>query len=543
MRGDGSGSNRLRLGVIIDRDPLFEPWEVRLFETLARLETVDLAFVVVLPHAAPTPAESRWLKRFLGWESRLLKTPLRPRYDLSFTSLKDLKPYGPGARRHRKADILLNHARQSLPEDHRFREKEIWGYSVFLPGQSPDAQAIAPVITDAPFTEVSIGRIGPGGKHTPIARARTNTKPVATYNGAFASDVLPQLLMRELAAFRLGLAHATPDCADTGRIAATGRDRTHQDRFAAPLPYAMHMTGRASKAAFARARGALDRRANQWSLMVGRGDPLTNSMGALVELDQPAGESRAHPFLFVKDGVTWVFYQAFGPAHPQGKLHVGRLDGDRLFDVQALNFGPIHAAFPYIFAHDGEVFMVPETHQRDQVEVWRCLEFPGQWVLHASALEGQAPADSVLFEHGSAWWLFTSHASGDMPDYCRELHVYQASGPDLSELTPHALNPAVMDTTCARMGGRPFVRNGTLYRPGQNSSHGLLGFGLSIMAIDTLTLTDYREHRVRSINAVRRKGTIGCHHLDVAPGQFIIDARRTTARRGLGRRPITLHAR
>lgn len=572
MRGDGETRRRLRLGIITDADPLFDDWEVRLFEQISARDTLHLAFVIALPDPAPRPPRSAMLERILALESRMVKPGVVPRVGTSFTALRDLVQYPPSARRHKPADILLNHARQTLGEGLKLREREIWSYSHLMQaGAAP--HGLGPVLADAPFTRVAIHRAIDGAPASLLAEALTNTKAVGTYNTAFAEDIVPTLVMRELEALRIGLDAAAgepgpkatytsgavlPDtCVEPsargaeGYAVPSGTERAREpaggqpDAGIQPLAYASCLARRLGRAAVERGAKRLGTMPGRWSLMVGDGDILGHDLAGLTELVQPPGEHRADPFLLDHDGDTWVFFEAFGGTRPHGEIMVGRLEGNRLVDEQPLNLGPIHVSYPQVFAHDGEIYMVPETHQRDRVEVWRCVEFPGRWVMHAHALTGTAPADSTLVEHDGAWWLFTSHGSGALPDYCRELHIYKVNGPDLSGLTAHARNPVLIDTTRARMGGRFFRRGNTLYRPGQNTSFGLYGYGLSIMAIEVLTLSAYRERCVRTITPDRARGTTGCHHLDAGAdgkGRFIVDTRRAFGRPPFGARPIALHA-
>lgn len=149
-----------------------------------------------------------------------------------------------------------------------------------------------------------------------------------------------------------------------------------------------------------------------WSLVVSEGDILNSPLDRLTELKQPKGEFRADPFLFEHGGEKYVFFEACGHGGAKGRIEVGRIAGDQLEDVQALDLGEAHNSYPYVFEHGDDIFMIPETHERNRVEVWRCVDFPGQWTLHATALEGQSPADTVLFEWEGQNWLFTNLGSG-----------------------------------------------------------------------------------------------------------------------------------
>ena len=210
--------------------------------------------------------------------------------------------------------------------------------------------------------------------------------------------------------------------------------------------------------------------------------------------------------------------------------------------MSELDLGGIHVSYPYVFECEGEIFMIPETHQRNRVEVWRCTHFPAKWELHATALEGMSPADTVILEWNEQRWLLTSLSTGSILDHCMELHVYRIDGPDLREVEAHPLNPVVLDTTRARNGGRPFVRHGRLIRPAQITSHGLYGFGVVFMEVTELSMEGYEEKEIRRIEPDRRQATTGCHHVDSSGDFFILDVRRAYGAKLLGARPIALRA-
>jgi hypothetical protein len=104
--------------------------------------------------------------------------------------------------------------------------------------------------------------------------------------------------------------------------------------------------------------------------------------------------------------------------------------------------------------------------------------------------------------------------------------VFRVDGPDLKSIEPHAFNPVVFDSRRARNAGRVLEMNGKLYRPGQDNSHGLYGYGLRLMEINQLSLDDYEEVEHEAIAPDFEPGIIGCHHLDIRGEQVIMDVRK-----------------
>ncbi len=441
-----------------------------------------------------------------------------------------------------EADIALCHLRGGWPSD-AVNAAEIWGYDALL--DKPDGLGIGEVCRRDPITRVAVirhsgdeARNDEGGGV--IAVSETNTKISGSFTAAYALDKLVPVVFRAL---RRRTSGKDVDRDVTKSLAASDR-RPVPGAPAAPLYVAS-----VSRAVFDRLTAAGFRRAglrpSSWSLFLGDGDPLSASFNELTELPQPRFESRADPFLFAHDGATWLFWEVFSHRDGLGRIGVGRLDRveggaaeARLVEEREIDLGPGHLSYPYAFAHEGQVYMIPETGDRRRLEIWRATRFPDRWQRHATALEGLEATDSTLLRYEGVWWLFTNLGSGGFEDRGHELHIFRADSPDLKRLEPHVGNPVAIGARDARNGGRPFLRNGALYRPVQMACHGTYGYGLRLMYVEALSLTSWRETEVRRIEPDRRTGTAGCHHLDAGKGLFVLDALRSPG----GRRPIALRA-
>ncbi|WP_235883087.1 glucosamine inositolphosphorylceramide transferase family protein [Rhizobium rhizophilum] len=391
----------------------------------------------------------------------------------------------------------------------------------FLDEASGDADwyGYEEVITNKPSTNLSITvwRAGDRGAET-LATADFNTKFSAVRNADFIKERAVTLVMRELR--RLAETRVI-----TTLSTSTARPAPQPPGLGKLLPY----TASVGRNLLARGREAAETKfkigAPPWALFVGNGPPEDFDPRTAVLLKPDDDEIRADPFLFQHDGETYVFYEAYTPSNFKGRIAVGRLVDDRLETMGIALKAEHHLSYPFVFRHADGIFMIPETNQARRLEVWRCVEFPLRWELHATALEGQSSADSALFPFAGKWWLFTNlsefHA---YEDHCSELHVFEVDGPDLKWLKPHRNNPVVMGSTEARNGGRPFEHGGRLYRPSQRNEYGIYGYGLNIMEVEELDLDSYSERCIRTIKPDFAPGIIACHHMDASNGRYVIDA-------------------
>ena len=489
-------------------------WERRLFAAIDAAPDLTLVgWRPAVPSAPAPPLPAPW-RTALALEARLLRPTRAP--DAAFAP--------PRAAEGAVADVVLCHLRGDWPDTPP--DGDVWGYDALL-SSPPEGAGLTAVHRRRPVTRLTLLHHDAQGDR-PLAVSDTNTKICGSFNTAYALDKLGAVVLRTLRR-RGDLPTAPP---------LPRRE---------PPPTLRHLPGYGVAVAGAVARRAGDTalrrvggRPEEWTLLVGRGDPLSLDPATLRELPQPPTESRADPFLFVHDGTTWVFYEAFSHSDGRGRLEVGRLAGDWLSDTRPVDLGAGHLSFPFVFRDGDAIFMIPETCGRDRLEVWRCTAFPDTWVLHATALEGHAPADSTLIRHAGDWWLFTNLSHGAFTDQGMALHLFRTDGPGLSWLSPHPGNPVVLGTATARNAGRPFHRGGVLYRPAQEASHGKYGHALHLMRLEALTPAAYRETRVRSLTPDLARGTTGCHHMDSDGTHVIVDARRAYGQRLLGRRDISL---
>jgi hypothetical protein len=386
----------------------------------------------------------------------------------------------------------------------------LWRLDAFAP-----TGGVGAALRGDPATRICLTRTGPGTPEARlIAQAVYDTKFLAMRNRAYVREKSVQLIERELARLHRDGAPADPGAVPPGNPAG--------GLIGYGTRAIVDVAGRLRRR---RAAGA-GRMPRRFCLRVGKGDLTDFDPATAVEVAMPDNHLWADPFLIRQADRTFCFFEDYDYASKRGHIGVGCLS-DTGFDL----IGPAHVAdhhlsYPFVFHHDGEIYMMPETHQANRLEIWRATDFPTGWELHATAFDGVGLADSVLVNRDGAWWLFTNICRDGFGDYCAELHLFRLSGPDLKRIEPHPLNPVVIGADTARGAGRIHAVGDRLLRLSQDNSGGVYGYGLNVMQIDVLNLTDYAERRIRHITPDFAPGLIGCHHMDTAGGHFVIDVRK-----------------
>lgn len=262
-----------------------------------------------------------------------------------------------------------------------------------------------------------------------------------------------------------------------------------------------------------------------WTLFLGKGNFLESTLFRLKPIQLPKDEFWADPFLFKHKNKTYVFFENYSYKTKLGKISCGRIEGNEIVDVLDVLKLDYHLSYPYIFEDNGEIYMMPETNENNQLELYKCLEFPVKWELYASAFEGEKVADASFFEDDDKQkWLFVNKQIDINSPFDSELYIYKVDSLRMQNLIPHKQNPVIMNSKTARNGGAVFTYKGNTYRPSQANIEGVYGRALNINKIETLNIDEYNEATIITSFPNFKKGLKSMHHLHQLEDMFVIDA-------------------
>ncbi len=218
----------------------------------------------------------------------------------------------------------------------------------------------------------------------------------------------------------------------------------------------------------------------------------------------------ADPHVIEHDDSTYVFFEKMHEHNENAHIAYAALDknGNVTSTGKALS-AEHHLSFPFVFTHEGEYYMIPETATLQSINLYKAKRFPDSWEHHATLLDGINAADTVIFRNENRWWMFTNCQSHRSVDERDELHIYFADelhGP----WQAHALNPVLTGVDRSRMAGAVIDEDGCLYRPSQYGAY-RYGFGINLSRIEVLTPSAYRESAVWRILPQAGTGWCGCH--------------------------------
>ena len=234
---------------------------------------------------------------------------------------------------------------------------------------------------------------------------------------------------------------------------------------------------------------------DRWELFYHFGENAVD-LRKLKQMSPPTNRFWADPHIIQRDGRYYVFFEDADIFTGHGHIAVFEISSNgQISQPKPVLERPYHLSYPFIFEWNDSLYMIPESAENQTIEVYQCQEFPYVWKHHANIMEGVSAYDSTLFEKDGVWWMFANIKERDGASSWDELHLFYADHPLSANWTPHPKNPIVTDVSRARPAGPMFYNNGRLIRPSQNSSNHY-GYGLNMMEIQILTMTDYRERMV-----------------------------------------------
>ena len=244
-------------------------------------------------------------------------------------------------------------------------------------------------------------------------------------------------------------------------------------------------------------------------------------------LTPPEDSFVADPFLWQHEGQWYVFAEVLPFASGRGHIAVCTWSEDR-------GFGPLervlseetHLSYPFLFEHEGRLYLMPERYNGGELLAYECVEFPHRWQRARSVKAGLRCADATLLQHEGRWWLFYTAVQGGASE--DNLYACYADTP-FGPWHPHPQHPLRSGLRGSRMAGAFITRpDGSVLRPGQEAS-ACYGGATVLFEVEILTPHEYREREVAIIDpaAFPHPWNERCHTWNERAGIVAFDACRS----------------
>jgi hypothetical protein len=232
----------------------------------------------------------------------------------------------------------------------------------------------------------------------------------------------------------------------------------------------------------------------------------------------------ADPFVFAHKGRRYLFVEEYVYATCRGHLSVADWLGDGWSIPRPILEREYHLSWPRVFAHEGEIYMLPETSEARTLELYRAIDFPDKWEIASVLATDLSLADATTLTRDGETWMLAAITDGVGTSSWDGLAILRGEGPT-QPMRLVSDGACLVDVRAARPAG-DIVRVGNEWRrPVQDCALGY-GSALGIARIDELSAEGYRQTMLKRLPPDPAWGAIGVHTLNVADGIEVIDINR-----------------
>lgn len=262
----------------------------------------------------------------------------------------------------------------------------------------------------------------------------------------------------------------------------------------------------------------------QWILMFDLKSEFSSSLWRYKKIIPPKDRFWADPHAIYKNNMYYIFIEEYLYKLKKGHISVIIMDesGKHKEPVKILD-KLYHISYPFIFEHENEYYMIPETLSNNTIELYKCIGFPYCWEWKMNLMEDIKALDATLLYHRDKWWMFVNIIENEGASGDDELFLFYSENLFTNKWKSHPRNPIVSDCKTARPAGKIFEKDGRLYRPSQNCSVGY-GFGFNISHIELLDEYNYKEKVVSMVKPNWSKNIFATHTFNRVNSLHIIDA-------------------
>jgi hypothetical protein len=263
---------------------------------------------------------------------------------------------------------------------------------------------------------------------------------------------------------------------------------------------------------------------DQWELLMNLDPHTKRELSEFSRISPPRDRFWADPHVMLKESNYYVFIEEYIYRAKKGRISVLEIDrkGNYKQPIPVLE-KDYHLSFPFVFDLMGQYFMIPESCEHRTIDLYKCTSFPNRWQHKMTLMRDVTAVDTTLLYIQGKWWLFTAIAEQEEAAPQFELFLFYSEELFTDRWHAHPMNPIVSDVKRARAAGGIFIKDGVVYRPSQDCSHGY-GYGFDLNEIVTLSETEYCERTMISVRPDPAGRIIATHTYATLGNIMIVDA-------------------
>lgn len=230
----------------------------------------------------------------------------------------------------------------------------------------------------------------------------------------------------------------------------------------------------------------------------------------------------ADPFVIKAKNKNYIFVEDYSFKNKKGFISCYEIDNDREKFLGKVVEEDFHLSFPFLFRYEEKLYMCPETHEKNEIRIYECLEFPIKWQYLKTLKKNICAVDTLLFQKNSLWWLLTNTDNNNINSFSELSIFYSDEGPLTNNWKPHKKNPVIVDANIARNGGL-ILDNDLIYRVNQKVGFNTYGREFDINLIKSINENDFIEEKIDNIKPNFFKNIYGTHHMVYNEDYCVVD--------------------
>mgnify|MGYP006094664761 CR=1 FL=1 len=250
-------------------------------------------------------------------------------------------------------------------------------------------------------------------------------------------------------------------------------------------------------------------------------------------IQNPKNRFLADPFLIKRNNKHYCFVEDFDYSKQQGCISVYEITKSGHKELGIALDEDFHLAYPFIFEYDDELYMCPETSEKNDIRLYRCVEFPLKWELHKILMKGVSAADTGIFFSQDRWWLISNIDESIVGEHFSQLHIFHNKNPLDKDWIPHRNNPVIFDPLKARNGGL-IIDESEIYRVHQRQGFDRYGEAMGVSKIKILDTDEYIEEYFYAIEPNFFPNIRGTHTYNYVDGLLVFDYAQISKKKKVG---------
>lgn len=199
----------------------------------------------------------------------------------------------------------------------------------------------------------------------------------------------------------------------------------------------------------------------------------------------------ADPFLVKFQGEIYLFAEAFlYKTERKGLIVYAKFENGKFGNWQVTMDKHWHISYPNVFVYENNLYMCPETYQKEEVALYKLVSFPDHWERVSVLVDNMKCVDTTFLRDGGEIYMYTFEPTFHGSE--GSLYIYKYNNGEFSEK-----KKVCDDLRYARPAGNMIWKDGKRYRVAQNCEREY-GSGITIMEVESVW-PEYREKQIVKI--------------------------------------------